>query len=851
VKHGTRPGTPTEQRKSETTVYDISAPFVALLKLLCTRAAMGIYIMLLGVLTLILPRLQDIYLVSQTQLYELQLTLFQKVGFLFIPVAVLIAIVGIVVTLRRLYLVGRYPRQILSATLFLFFLTGLVAEQIITPNNLYPKAETYLLAGDLGNILRSGLLTNAIWIIAGLTCVPILSPRRTRMIAKLVGENALRSVRYLIESRTFPKLFSFGILILKRSFEVCLQLCRRVTARLSSTQNTAAHPSQENTSAEVDEITLLAGPRTDSLVKIEPSEKFVISSETNSCSKEDVGQTSFVAELDSIDDPITETPSGPVSADSSWLLPPLALLRPGDKHAATNQGNDDRAQIIEQTLASHGVDATVSEINEGPAITQFGITPGWDVKTRRLTTKDKNGEIQTYEEEISRSRVRVKAITALQNDLALALATPEIRIEAPVPGKPIIGLEVPNSNTRLVMLRDVLDSQEWQRSKNQTTLGVPLGADISGRAMFADLTKMPHLLIAGATGSGKSVCLNAIISGLLMQHTPETLRLVLIDPKRVEMTAYASVPHLAFSEIITDLDRVLGTLQAVANEMDARYRKFQALGVRNIEGYNEKTTGDPLPYWVVVIDELADLMMTAPDQVQRLLVRLAQLARATGIHVIVATQRPSVDVITGLIKANFPTRIAFAVSSIVDSRTIIDGAGAEKLLGRGDMLYVPPGADKPRRIQGVFVSDNEIASVTDYWLAENFGAEVPEKHDHALEEAVQQAVEELSLIDSGSDDSGQSPDDPQYKKALILGAETGQLSTSMLQRKLGIGYPRAARLMDQLEENGVVGPPGPAGKPRQVISMGSAETEDPPRSDVPKMTNMNRLNNPPKQFDSD
>ena len=851
MEHGTRPRTPTGQRKSETTVYDISAPFVALLKLLCTRAAMGVYTLVLGVSILTLPGLQDIYLVPEARLYELQSTVFQKMGFLFIPVAVVTAIAGILVTLRRLYLVRLYPRQIFSATLFLFFLTGLFAEQTITPNNLYPKAENYLLAGDIGDTLRSGLFTNTIWIIAGLTCAPILSPRRTKLIAKLVGENSFRAVRYLIESKTIPKLFSFAVLMLKRSFEICRQLYRFVTARLSKTPNTSAHPPHESTRAEVDEVTLLAGPRTDSLIKTETSEKFVISSENNSSSEEHVGQTSFVAEADSVNDSITKTPAGPLSADSSWLLPPLALLRPGDKHAATNQGNDDRAQIIEQTLASHGVDATVSEINEGPAITQFGITPGWDVKTRKLTTKDKNGETQTYEEEISRSRVRVKAITALQNDLALALATPEIRIEAPVPGKPIIGLEVPNSNTRLVMLRDVLDSPDWQRSRNETTLGVPLGADISGRAMFADLTKMPHLLIAGATGSGKSVCLNAIISGLLMQHTPETLRLVLIDPKRVEMTAYASVPHLAFSEIITDLDRVLGTLQAVANEMDARYRKFQALGVRNIEGYNEKTTGDPLPYWVVVIDELADLMMTAPDQVQRLLVRLAQLARATGIHVIVATQRPSVDVITGLIKANFPTRIAFAVSSIVDSRTIIDGAGAEKLLGRGDMLYVPPGADKPRRIQGVFVSDNEIASVTDYWLADNFGADLPEKHDHALEEAVQQAVEELALIDSSNDDSGQSPDDPQYKKALILGAETGQLSTSMLQRKLGIGYPRAARLMDQLEENGIVGPPGPAGKPRQVLSLGSAETEEPVRSDVPTITNINRLNNPPKQFDSD
>ena len=346
--------------------------------------------------------------------------------------------------------------------------------------------------------------------------------------------------------------------------------------------------------------------------------------------------------------------------------------------------------------------------------------------------------------------------------------------------------------------------------------------------MVADLAKMPHLLIAGATGSGKSVCLNAIISGLLMQHTPDTLRLVLIDPKRVEMTAYQTVPHLAFSEIVTDLDRVLGTLQAVANEMDARYRRFQAMGVRNIQGYNEKKPDAKLPYWVVVIDELADLMMTAPDQVQRLLVRLAQLARATGIHVIVATQRPSVDVITGLIKANFPTRIAFAVSSLVDSRTIIDGTGAEKLLGRGDMLYVPPGADKAKRVQGVFVSDNEIASVADYWSAASADAIAPDKHDSELEEAVLQAAEVLAteLNGDGSGSQNNLSADPLYQRALLLGAETGELSTSMLQRKLGIGYPRAARVMDQLEENGVVGPIAQAGKPRPVISLGAGLAEN-------------------------
>ena len=318
------------------------------------------------------------------------------------------------------------------------------------------------------------------------------------------------------------------------------------------------------------------------------------------------------------------------------------------------------------------------------------------------------------------------------------------------------------------------------------------------------------------------------------------------------MTAYQTVPHLAFSEIVTDLDRVLGTLQAVANEMDARYRRFQAMGVRNIQGYNEKKPDDQLPYWVVVIDELADLMMTAPDQVQRLLVRLAQLARATGIHVIVATQRPSVDVITGLIKANFPTRIAFAVSSLVDSRTIIDGTGAEKLLGRGDMLYVPPGADKAKRVQGVFVSDNEIASVADYWSAASADAIAPDKHDSELEEAVLQAAEVLATeLDDGSGSQNNLSADPLYQRALLLGAETGELSTSMLQRKLGIGYPRAARVMDQLEENGVVGPIAQAGKPRPVISLGAGLTEN--RNPQNQESDLSSVSvprpNPPAHFD--
>ena len=514
-----------------------------------------------------------------------------------------------------------------------------------------------------------------------------------------------------------------------------------------------------------------------------------------------------------------ETPVGEWrTAADGWQLPPLKLLKKVETRVKHGPDNQRRADLITQTLQSFGVDSTVVEINEGPTVTQFGVEPGWDVKTRMVTERDATGRAildptgnaRQNEVEVARTRIRVNRITALQNDLALALAAPALRIEAPVPGKPMVGIEVPNGSTSIVSLREIMESEPYQKFAEKSALPLALGAGVSGEPITADLARMPHLLIAGATGSGKSVCLNTIITSLLMNYSPEQLRFVMVDPKRVELTAFGSIPHLAFSEIVVEMDRVVGTLQAVINEMETRYRRFAQVGVRNIEKYNEKpANGRALPYWVVVIDELADLMIAAPFQVEQQLVRLAQLARATGIHLVVATQRPSVDVITGLIKANFPTRIAFAVSSSIDSRTILDQGGAEKLLGKGDMLYVPPDAQKPKRVQGVYVSDEEIEAVVNFWTADRFKKLRPEKYDHELERALEQA-------DAIAPDGG-GGDDPMLEKAIEVARGSRTLSTSMLQRKLGIGYPRAARVMDLLEEQGVVGPGESGGKARNVL----------------------------------
>ncbi len=483
---------------------------------------------------------------------------------------------------------------------------------------------------------------------------------------------------------------------------------------------------------------------------------------------------------------------------SPWKLPAVADILDPVTEVVLKAGMDqERARLIEETLASFSAPARVVDIQRGPTVTLFGVEPEF-VESRQ-----------------GRMRVRVSQITRLENDLALALAAPRIRIQAPVPGKGYVGIEVPNTEISLVSLREVIESEAYR--KVRSPLRLALGKDVSGRPIVADLANMPHLLIAGTTGSGKSVCVNSILSCLLMGNDPTTLRLMLVDPKRVELTGYNSIPHL-IAPVVTEMEKVIGALRWVGGEMDARYKKFYENGVRNIQEYN-KSGNDPLPYLVVVIDELADLMMLAPDETERSLTRLAQLARATGIHLVIATQRPSVNVVTGLIKANFPARIAFMVASNTDSRVILDQPGAERLLGRGDMLFQAPEAPAPVRLQGTFVSDGEILRLVETWRAAALQGETPQGSATPVElMPVGLPVKQKPLWDS----SEVSLEDPLLKEAIEIVRREHKASISMLQRKMRIGYTRSARIIDSLEEQGIIGPATSNSQVREVKDYGAS-----------------------------
>ena len=452
-----------------------------------------------------------------------------------------------------------------------------------------------------------------------------------------------------------------------------------------------------------------------------------------------------------------------------WKLPSIALL---DTVTAKRERMADEikrnVRIIENTLQTFGVECKVIGVNPGPAVTQYEVQPG--------------------------AGVQVKKITALQNDLSLALAAAPLRIEAPIPGKSAVGIEVPNKSASLVTIREVLETAAFREGANSLALG--LGNDVSGQSIVGDLTRMPHLLIAGATGQGKSVCINALITSLLFQATPDHLRLLLIDPKRVELVGFNGLPHLALPVLVESHQAAAALRWAVA-EMDRRYKLFSAEGVRNIAGYNDKAAqklARPLPYVVIVIDELADLMMVAAGEIEELICRIAQLARAVGIHLIIATQRPSTDIITGLIKANIPSRIAFAVGSQVDSRVILDSGGAEKLLGRGDMLYQPVDAGKPTRIQGAFISDSELETVVNFWKTQGD----PRYMEEILEEGANTGW-------ASGEREEQRKLDPLFARSARAVAAEGGASVSLIQRKFNVGYSRAGRIVDQLADHRVIG----------------------------------------------
>lgn len=474
-----------------------------------------------------------------------------------------------------------------------------------------------------------------------------------------------------------------------------------------------------------------------------------------------------------------------------YVLPPATLLKPNKKRQGREENVHEKAQTLQDKLESFGVKATVGEIHRGPAVTRYEIRP--------------------------ESGVKVSRIVNLADDIALALAAKDIRIEAPIPGKSAVGIEIPNSKVALVGLRDVLESAEYLGA--QSKLSIALGRDVYGKPIVDNLAKMPHLLVAGATGSGKSVCINGIIISILYKARPDEVKLMMIDPKMVELNVYNGIPHLLIP-VVTEPRKAAVALKKVVAEMEKRYELFAKHGARDIERFNqlvkEKGLEDvsPLPYIVVIVDELADLMMVAPADVEDAICRLAQMARAAGIHLIIATQRPSVDVITGVIKSNIPTRIAFAVSSQADSRTILDMGGAEKLLGRGDMLYLPTGASKPTRIQGAFLTDEEVERVVKF---------VKEQQEPNYKE---------EMIPKAPDKKKSSVDDELFPQAKKLVVEAQTASVSLLQRRLRIGYTRAARLIDMLEAKGIVGP-YEGSKPREVlVSSLENETGEPKKEAV-------------------
>jgi S-DNA-T family DNA segregation ATPase FtsK/SpoIIIE len=460
-----------------------------------------------------------------------------------------------------------------------------------------------------------------------------------------------------------------------------------------------------------------------------------------------------------------------------WRLPAVTLFKTAPTVEISQTDVRAQAKTIEETLASFNISARVIEVSSGPTVTQFGLEPS--------------------------PGVAVNKILARQHDLSLRLGASALRLEAPVPGRRVVGIEVPNRSGQTVSLRELFESDPWMKSRSKLRLA--LGRDVSGEAVVGDLAKMPHLLIAGATGSGKSVCINTIVASLIYQCTPDDLQFVMVDPKMVELVGFNGIPHLRMP-VVTDMETVVGVLKWVVKEMERRYGLLAARSARNIEAYNKAIENDPsqkkMPFLVVVIDELADMMMIAGDEVERLICRLAQLARAAGIHLVVATQRPSVDVITGLIKANIPTRISFAVSSHIDSRTILDTAGAEKLLGRGDMLYLPQDAGKPVRLQGAFVGDDEMKSLVDFWT--RLGR--PSYTDDDMKQ--------VEALNAKEDDDG----DDLFEKAVAVAVQYRKVSASLLQRRLGIGYPRAARLVDLLEERGVIGP-SEDGRSRELLEV--------------------------------
>ncbi len=518
--------------------------------------------------------------------------------------------------------------------------------------------------------------------------------------------------------------------------------------------------------------------------KILPRKDFKISGATATVSETKPVQTILNKEPDNKKDLEEKLVSNIKGDETIWKYPSIDLFS-SDSIGRVDRGDiNGNADIIEKTLESFGITAKVVEVNLGPAVTQYAIEVALGTKLSK--------------------------ITALERDLALALSAPTgaIRIEAPIPGRNLVGIELPNKSPEFVPIKRILESDEM--ASNKSKLAIALGLDVSGKPVVTDISRMPHVLVAGQTGSGKSVAINTFLASMLFRNSPSEVKFIMVDPKRVELTGYNDIPHL-LSPVIVDADKVISALKWLTNEMDRRYKKFAEVGARNIDAYNEMSGFQALPYIVLIIDELADIMLLSPVEVEDAITRIAQMSRAVGIHMVLATQRPSVNVITGLIKANIPTRIAFAVSSQVDSRVILDTQGAEKLLGKGDMLYLPPDQAKPSRIQGAFVSDSEIRNLVGF--IKNQG--VPVQYTEEVTTMTKSGKLPVPGVGGDTDDF--------FTEAVKVVCQYDRASASLLQRRLAIGYARAARVIDQLESAGVIGPSDGSSKAREVLIKNADE----------------------------
>ena len=760
---------------------------ITLLNFLFKEKLIGSLLIAVGIITI--PGLFDL----NRNIEPLQEWIIIHLGVLSYLLSIVIVLTGILLFIQKYKWFKRHFRHLSGILLLFIFTIGFNTDRIIDNIDLSSSS----LAGKAGLTFNNSNTRQALWFISLFGGFSLVWPKTSLELTKKTGI-LIRSYLTFRNLKFFTKSIFSVLLLLSQFLIKTISFLINISTRFTKTKNDSLNESTDNiTPMETDNIQEVFPDRPKTILQEQKAPVTELANDIKEAEKTKQIKMDFATSVDEWR-----------HTDDGWQLPPLDVL--SEIPSITNEkiDNEARAKLIIDTLYSFGVDAKVVEINEGPTVTQFGVEPGWDIK-EKITPKlkedgtqaiDKNGNPELDTEILSKTRIRVNRITALQNDLALALATPSLRIEAPVPGKPIVGIEVPNSLNSIVNLKQLIANDTFHKFKIDTNLPVALGQGVSGEPLLIDLAKMPHLLIAGTTGSGKSVCINTIILSIIYKLSPEQCKFIMIDPKMLELSTYEGIPHL-ICPVITEAKKAASVLGWVVKEMESRYKLMTKEGVRNIDGYNSKHKL-VMPYIVVVVDEMSDLMLVAGKEIENYIQKLSQMARAAGIHIIMATQRPSVDVITGTIKANFPTRVSFQVSSKIDSRTILGEQGAEQLLGKGDMLFMSS-ANRIIRIHGPYVSEKEIEKISSVLRSQG-------EPDYIDE------ITTTSTLYEDSKDVSEGGEDELYNEAVNIIKSEGKASTSFLQRKLQIGYNRAARIIDMMEEKGIVSKANHVGK-REVL----------------------------------